>query len=262
MFAKRDGDDTMTGKEVFCRRQWVLPTNQPQSGRIAPGVYTATFEAVLEPTFPSSSEFKGGRVTYKVEAKLHRKWSLNVVESKRIWYSATKLPPATIDPVLTVGISSGVWRNALPYSIIFPSDTLFLGQLVPVTIHVGPLLANGATARHELRLLRPRLRLKQYAHLQTSSGNSSTTKKTYVVDLDLSHWPRDAIQGFEDRVLVQLPVLPLMAPTTQTAVYSVRHSLNFMAGVAAKDLSGVMKVKVKVDVTGPRPPGESVLTQV
>lgn len=239
-----EGEDSRAGKDVFHRQVWELPVNQPRPGRIAPGSYEASFDAILPPTYPSSSETKGGRVTYLVEAKLRRRWSLDVIELQRIWYSATSLSLLPLaQPIMTVGSCAGVWRDALPYSIIIPSETLFLGQLVPVTIRLGPLLANSPVAGQAIRLINPRLRLKQYADLTTSSGNSTAVRKKVVVDLTLAHWPKIAVVEYQNTVLMQLPMLPELVPTTRTTVYSVRHSLNLMVGIAMSGLAGVMKVK-------------------
>ncbi|KAF9211354.1 hypothetical protein BGZ59_008202 [Podila verticillata] len=240
------------GKEVFHRQVWELPVNQPKPGRIAPGSYEASFNATLPPTYPSSSETKGGRVTYLVEAKLRRSWSLDMVELREIWYSATSLPSlvSLAQPIMTVGSCAGVWRDALPYSIIIPSETLFLGQLVPVTIRLGPLLANSPVAGQAIRLVDPRLRLKQYAHLATNSGNSTAVRKKVVVDLTLAHWPKVAVVEYQNTVLMQLPTLPELVPTTRTMVYSVRHSLNLMVGIALSGLAGVMKERASLSFRG------------
>ncbi|KAG0088280.1 hypothetical protein BGZ93_005509 [Podila epicladia] len=242
-----DGEDSLSGKAIFQRQVWELPVNHPKPGRIAPGSYQASFDAILSPTSPSTSETKGGRVTYLAEAKLRRSWSLNVVELQRIWYSATSLPPPSIDPITTVGSCAGVWRDALPYSIIIPAETLFLGQLVPVTIRLGSLLANSPKAGQQMRLIEPKLQLKQYAHLATNSGVATKLRKKVVVDLILAHWPKHAVGEHQDTVLVQLPTLPDLAPTTETSVYSVRHSLNLAVGIG---------MTVNVNITGPRPPAE------
>ncbi|KAF9386644.1 hypothetical protein CPC16_007420 [Podila verticillata] len=258
-----ENEDSIGGKEVFHRQVWELPVNQSKPGRIAPGSYEASFNATLPPTYPSSSETKGGRVTYLVEAKLRRSWSLDVVELREIWYSATSLPSlvSLAQPIMTVGSCAGVWRDALPYSIIIPSETLFLGQLLPVTIRLGPLLANSPVAGQAIRLIDPRLRLKQYSHLATNSGNSTAVRKKVVIDLTLAHWPKVAVVEYQNTVLMQLPTLPELVPTTRTTVYSVRHSLNLMVGIALSGLAGVMKVKVKVDITGPRSPFKQTALQ-
>ncbi|KAF9318560.1 hypothetical protein BG003_010997 [Podila horticola] len=251
-----EGEDSRSGRDVFHRQVWELPVNHPRPSRIAPGSYQASFDAILSPTSPSTSETNGGRVTYLVEAKLRRSWSLNLVELQRIWYSATSLPPASVDPIVTVGSCSGVWRDTLPYSIIIPSEILCLGQLVPVTFRLGPLLVSSPMAGQPIRLIGPKLRLKQYAHVATSSGNSTAVRKKVVVDLVLAHWPKNLVFEYQDTVLAQLPTLPDLAPTTETSVYSVRHSLNLAVGIGMNGMVGVMKVKVKVNITGPRPPAE------
>ncbi|KAG0341824.1 hypothetical protein BG000_007879 [Podila horticola] len=251
-----EGEDSRSGRDVFHRQVWELPVKHPRPGRIAPGSYQASFDAILSPTSPSTSETNGGRVTYLVEAKLRRSWSLNLDELQRIWYSATSLPPASVDPIVTVGSCSGVWRDTLPYSIIIPSEILCLGQLVPVTFRLGPLLASSPMAGQPIRLIGPKLRLKQYAHVATTSGNSTAVRKKVVVDLVLAHWPKNWVVEYQDTVLVQLPTLPDLAPTTETSVYSVRHSLNLAVGIGMNGMVGVMKVKVKVNITGPRPPAE------
>lgn len=234
----------LQGRQGYLPQANLGTARQPTQARIAPGSYEASFDATLPPTYPSSSETKGGRVTYLVEAKLRHSWSLDVIELHRIWYSATSLPPllSLAQPIMTVGSCAGIWRDALPYSIIIPSET-FLGQLVPVTIRLGPLLANSPVAGQAIRLIGPWLRLKQYADLATSSGNSTAVRKKVVVDLTLAHWPKVAVVEYQNTVLMQLPALPELVPTTHTTVYSVRHSLNLMVGIAMSGLASVMKVK-------------------
>lgn len=98
-------------------------------------------------------------------------------------------------------------------------------------------------AGQPIRLIGPKLRLKQYAHVATSSGNSTAVRKKVVVDLVLAHWPKNLVFEYQDTVLAQLPTLPDLAPTTETSVYSVRHSLNLAVGIGMNGMVGVMKVK-------------------
>ncbi|KAI1320381.1 hypothetical protein EDD11_001183 [Mortierella claussenii] len=224
------------------------------------GVYEETFEVTLPHTLPASSLNDHGRVSYVVEARLIRKWSLDVVETKEIWFSPTTLPsPAWLTSGLHVvpppATTFGYWKNALPCGITLPSNALYLGQKVPVHIRLDPFLSTSVVAGQGFKMLQPKLRLKQYKRLASTSGNSSTNRyKRNVVEIALTHWPQQqVVQGFEDTVMMQLPLMPELTPSTETSVYTVQHSVNLVVGMIVNGLGGIMKFKVKVHITGPRP---------
>ncbi|KAF9574554.1 hypothetical protein EC968_006167 [Mortierella alpina] len=239
------GDDSYQGKHVVCEERWQLAVKKPDKiKKISPGQYEASFEISLPSTLPPSSHNSYGGVGYVLKARLVRQWSLNVTVHKQIWFLPTLLRAPTDGPSLTMATSSGHWRDALPYSISFPSDILHVGQTVPVTIRLGRFLQTSRVAGKGYRLSKPVLRLKQYASLKTTgSAPQSHKKKSYVVDMELEHWPRMEVLDFQDTVLLKLPLMPELTPTTDTPVYAVRHSVNLMLGIHVLGLGGTMKVK-------------------
>jgi len=94
---------------------------------ISPGRYEGRFEVDLEGSrLPSSSAFKRGKVEYFLEARIIRKWSVDIVQKQTIWFLSTTLPPIQTTP--TIATVTGKWREGLPYFITLPSDVLFIGQ--------------------------------------------------------------------------------------------------------------------------------------
>ncbi|KAF9959138.1 hypothetical protein BGZ72_010267 [Mortierella alpina] len=260
-----DGDNTYSGKHVMCEERWQLAVNKPDKIRkISPGQYEASFEISLPSTLPPSSSNSYGGVSYILKARLVRYWSLNVTVLKEVWFLPTLLRAPTQGPTLTMATSAGLWKNALPYSITFPSDVLHLGQTVPVRIRLEKFLPTSQVAGRGYKLFKPMLRLKQYASLKTKAeAETAHLRKVSVVEMQLRHWPQTEVLEFQDTVLLTLPMMPNLTPTTDTPVYAVRHSVNLMLEILVPGLGGMMKVKVKVQITGPRPPGEQItyLTQ-
>ncbi|KAG0267369.1 hypothetical protein BG011_006786 [Mortierella polycephala] len=204
-----DDDDTIHGKLILFEQHRGLDAKRPsRAGKLSPGQYEASFEVTLPPTLPPSSRDKHGRVSYILEVRLVREWSLKVIVTKEVWFLPTKLSMPPVGPQLTVATSSGYWKNALPYSTILPSDVLCLGQLVPVTIR-----------------------------LEGDEALSAETSVEAISHLD-EH----------DTVMFQLSMMLNLTPTTDTPVYSVRHSVNLVLGIIVKGLGGLMKAKVRVQI--------------
>jgi hypothetical protein len=222
----------------------------PTKSKILPGDYEECFEVSLPSTLPSSSLNEHARISYIVTARLIRKWSPDVVETKEIWFLTTVLPQPTprLQPVPS--ITFGHWRDALPCSIILPSNVLFLGQAVPVTIRLDPFLPTSASAGNPMKFVTARLCLKQYHTLASSNGMHSTFRyKRNILDYDLQHWPRHEVLGFQDTVIMRLPMMPELSPTTETNVCSIRHSINLLVAIAVKGLAGILKFKGKENVS-------------
>ncbi|KAI8356810.1 hypothetical protein B0O80DRAFT_299686 [Mortierella sp. GBAus27b] len=256
-----DGDNTVTGREPLFEQVFVMDVKQPnKQQRILPGEYEECFEVSLPSTLPSSSQNENARISYIITARLIRKWSLDIVETKEIWFLTTVLPqptPTRLHQPTTPSITFGHWKEALPCSIILPSNVLYLGQAVPVTIRLDPFLPNSVAAGRTMRFVSARLGLKQYLTLTSSNGNHSTSRyKRKILDYDLLHWPKHEVPGFHDTVLIQLPMIPDLSPTTETNVCSIRHSINLLVEIAVKGLAGMLKFKASVRITGPRPPDE------
>jgi len=266
-FLSLDGSDSYArGEECLIDHAWQLPVIRPpgQLKLISSGRYEGKFKVDLDGSkLPSSSAFKRGKVEYTLEARIIRKWSADIVQKQTIWFLSTTLPPIQTMPTITT--STGKWKEVLPYTIILPSDALFIGQRVPITFRFGPrasLLSdwkttgNGGNALTILnnggdtfQFVKPRIRLKQYYRLSTMSGNTVAEGYKYnVIDVELTHWPKSKVLDWEDTLLLQLPSIPELSPTTETKVYSVRHSLNLVTGIVGrKDVSGTMKIKGKFE---------------
>ncbi|CAO3573249.1 unnamed protein product [Mortierella alpina] len=241
-----DGDNSYHGKHVLREERWELAVKKKPDKikKISPGKYETSFEISLPSTLPPSSRNPYGGVSYVLESRLVRHWSLNVTVQKEIWFLPTLLRVPTDGPSRTMATSAGHWKDALPYSISFPSDVLHLGQTVPVTIRLGRFLPVSPVAGKGYRLVKPRLRLKQYAALKTKGeAPSPHHRKCYVIDMELKHWPQIEVLEFQDTVLLSLPSMPDLTPTTDTPIYAVRHSVNLMLGVVVQGLGGTMKVK-------------------
>ncbi|KAG0051767.1 hypothetical protein BGZ83_003331 [Gryganskiella cystojenkinii] len=266
-------DDSVTGEQTLIDHHWTLAVKRPQGKptKIAPGRYEGRFEVALDCSkLPSSSTYKRGGIEYTLEARIFRKWSSDLIQTQRIWFLGTTLPavPSSLGP--TVANITGHWKEKLAYNIILPSDVFFLGQRVPITFRFG--MASKDFSTPMVQFVNPRLRLKQYYRLSTTSGNTTSNKhKHNLIDVEMSHWTSKnqdlqrslrkkegtaltTTTDFEDTVLLQLPTFPELSPTVETNVYSVRHSLNLATEVIGKDISGTMKIKVNVKITGPRPP--------
>ncbi|KAF9357765.1 hypothetical protein BGX26_003116 [Mortierella sp. AD094] len=246
-----DNDDTVYGKVTLFECVWIMNIQEyVKQRKISPGQYEESFEVRLPSTLPSSSQTSHGRVSYVIEARLIRKWSLDVVVTKEIWFQPTTLTlPNTgrnIPHGLTPSTTFGCWKNTLPCSITLLSQVLHLGQEVPITIRMDPLLPTSEMAGKGFRMLNPRIRLKQYMTLTSTSGNTSTSRyKFNVVDIGLDHWPTQEVNQFQDTIIMRLPTMPILSPSIDTHVYKIRHSINLMLGVVIKGLGGVVKYKGK-----------------
>ncbi|KAF9111222.1 hypothetical protein BGX27_005224 [Mortierella sp. AM989] len=250
-----DGEDTVSGKMTLFERVWFMDVKRPtKQHKISPGQYEEFFEVHLPGTLPSTILDKHARISYVIEARLVRKWSLDVILTKEIWFQSTtlsspfaagNLPYSLASP--TTSTTFGCWRNALPCSMTLPSQVLYMGQAVPITIRLDQFLPSSKMVGKGFKMLRPRLRLKQYQTLTSSSGNTSTSRyKANVVDIGLDHWPTQEVSQFQDTIIMRLPMMPVLSPSTDTDVYKIRHSINLILGVIVKGYSGIMKFKAYI----------------
>ncbi|KAI7831118.1 hypothetical protein BC939DRAFT_220168 [Gamsiella multidivaricata] len=123
--------------------------NRPH--KISPGHYEETFEISLPPTLPCFNSSDHARVSYIITARLIRKWSLDVIETKEIWFVSTILPPPSAGLQLVPATTYGHWKEVLPCSITLPSEVLCLGQTVPVIIRLGPFLSTSKASGKRIK---------------------------------------------------------------------------------------------------------------
>ncbi|KAF9437988.1 hypothetical protein BGZ76_010275 [Entomortierella beljakovae] len=255
-----DDDNQVRGEAKLIDREWFMNVkHSTKPHKLLPGQYEEHFEIQMPHNLPASSITQKAKVVYELEARLIREWSLDVVDTKTIWFSPTDLPspPAFgyASQIMPSTTTHGSWKGILSCTMTLPSQPIYLGQEVPVRIQIGPALANTIHVGKSFAMLEPKIRLKQYTELASTSGNTVTKRyKDYIIDMKLTNWPKHQVPEYHDMVILKLPMMPVLAPSTDTSVYKIRHSINLLLDVVFSGHSGVMKMKVAANVICPRPP--------
>ncbi|KAG0262199.1 hypothetical protein BG011_000250 [Mortierella polycephala] len=230
-----------------------LSSSKP--GTVLAGEYACTFEFPIHPQkMPSSSIGTHGSVTYKVRATLHRGFpSTNVVREQIVWVMNSRLPPPgklLLDSPVNMKQLNAKFLDKVPYICVIPSDVLFLGQQVPITIKVQ-------ATEHRVQVVRATIQLREYTTLIIESDRKHDSKGILNIELN-DGWPlTEAHQSWKRSIVVPFPGAPQLTPTLKSTIIEKSHKLRLIMTVKMDSNStNEHKVEIPIIITGPRPPGE------
>lgn len=127
-----------------------------------------------------------------------------------------------------------VWDDVLPVTCTLPSDTLYQGQIVPLTIRIDPFLENSIYKDQELTIMSALVKMKQYTTLREPRMlDKKMREKKVVFELPVMEgWPVTS-QGFERTVMVELPGARQLAASIETVPVTKTHILKLIMMVRA-----------------------------
>ncbi|KAG0324976.1 hypothetical protein BGZ99_001190 [Dissophora globulifera] len=243
------------GKQTFADQTLKMTLPHPTEGVVQAGEYGYPFQFPI-PAMTMPSSFKGtyAWMTYKVKVSLIRSFpSTNVTREQVLWVTNSVLPPplpTLPDAPMTRTVFQGILAKTVPYICIIPSETLYMGQPVPVTIKIMP-------SEFPVLVERAVIKMKQYMQLKVGNADKSIKKEILTVPLD-DGWPFADPKGWQRTAVVTMPVAPEIASTLKSPMITMIHTLKLIMQVKTgphrerKEL----RVEMPVLITGPRPPSD------
>ncbi|KAF8937032.1 hypothetical protein EDD21DRAFT_372093 [Dissophora ornata] len=244
-------------------KSWEVKLNHSNPKTIAPGVTRYDFEVQLDPELPPSIEGKRGWFHYRFKAHLHRDFPRRDMAAKQlIWVYSSSI---RADELPQPKIYKEVYNDLLPFSCTLPSDVLYQGQTVPLTVQFEPFLENSIHRGQELIVVSAAVKLKQYTTLvekrTLKSKNMGTTRRkekkvVLFLPVAVEDWPQTS-QGFTKTVMVELPGARQLAASVETEPLIKTHCLKLIMMVrtnvqSAKEAKEVRQ-EMDVKITSPRP---------
>ncbi|KAG0297514.1 hypothetical protein BGZ96_006023 [Linnemannia gamsii] len=223
---------------------------------ITPGITRYEFEVELNPELPSTVEGRRGWFRYRFKAHMQRDFPFrNMAVKQLVWVYSSSIRELEV-PVPKV--YKEVWNDILPVTCTLPSDTLYQGQIVPLTIRIDPFLESSIHKDQELTIMSALVKMKQYTTLREPRMlDKKMREKKVVFELPVMEgWPVTS-QGFERTVMVEFPGARQLAASIETVPVTKTHILKLImmvcAGTMEEKEAKELRVKMDVRITSPRP---------
>ncbi|KAF9333171.1 hypothetical protein BGZ91_011373 [Linnemannia elongata] len=149
--------------EKFQQQSWEIKLSRSDPKTISPGVTRYDFEVPLEAGMPSSIEGSRGWFHYRFKAHINRCFPYRDMAAKElVWvYSSSLRAGEQHEPK----VYKHIWNDVLPVTCTLPSDVLYQGQVVPLTVQFEPFLDNSIHRGQELIVASAFVKMKQYTRL-------------------------------------------------------------------------------------------------
>ncbi|KAG0369322.1 hypothetical protein BC939DRAFT_507024 [Gamsiella multidivaricata] len=244
-------------------KSWDVKLNRIDAKTISPGVTRYNFEVQLDSELPPSIEGKRGWFHYRFKAHIRRDFPRRDMAVKQlVWvYSSSIRANEQIQPK----VYSSILNDIVPFTCTLPSNVLYQGQIVPLTVLFEPFRENSIHKGQELIVVGAAVKLKQYTTLaerrklkNKSLGTSRKKEKKVVIHLPVAaeEWPQTS-QGFTKTIMVEPPGARQLAASIETEPLIKTYCLklimkvrtNLMSDKEAKEVRMEMNIKI----TSPRP---------
>ncbi|KAF9104769.1 hypothetical protein BGX29_001317 [Mortierella sp. GBA35] len=237
-------------------QSWEIKLNRTSPKVISPGVTRYDFEVRLDPGLPSSIEGTRGWFHYRFKAHIERSFPhRNMAAKELVWvYSSSLRAGEQFEPK----IYKQVWNDVMPVTCTIPSDVLYQGQTVPVTVQFEPFLDNSIHRGQELIVVSAMVKMKQYTKLTDPAVFHKVRKdKKTVFSLPVTEdWPQTN-QGLTKIIMVELPGAKQLAAAIDTPAISKRHTLKLImmvrTNMSTEKEAKELRVEMDVKITSPRP---------
>lgn len=145
-----------------------------------------------------------------------------------------------------------VWHDILPVTCTLPSEVLYQGQVVPLTIRIDPFLENCIHKDQDLIITSAVVKLKQYTVLREPGllDKKRVEKKVVFVLPVMEGWPVTR-QGFERTVMVELPGARQLAASIDTVPLTKAHMLKLIMMVRAGSMGEKEVKELRVESRSP-----------
>ncbi|KAG0000081.1 hypothetical protein BGZ80_010822 [Entomortierella chlamydospora] len=257
-WSTKSGNKTIhyRGRHLYDKKIVQMTLQHTQEGKVSAGKYLCPFYFSIDAMYmPSSFVGTYAWMTYKVRATLVRKFpSVNLVREQVVWVLNSALPRPErplIDTPTQMTRYKGVLMKTVPYICIIPSNVIYLGQQVPITIKILP-------AESPVQVMSGVIKLKQYTTLNVRGGEKSNKKELLNVTLK-DGWPQaEARNSWQRTIVVPIPGFPQVTPSISSPMITKSHILKLIlnAKIGKNGHRSELRVEMPVTITGPRPAGE------
>ncbi|KAF9950157.1 hypothetical protein BGZ70_001484 [Mortierella alpina] len=274
-FSKDEASRKHEGEQVFYSKQWTLDVERPKPGWISKGSYARQCSVVLDPSLPSSSESPYGSMKYVFEARLKGAKGIGIartdhVVTQEVWVLNSSLPsleamPPPLDQPLK---AEEQWANALRYSFSVPSNVLYQGQVVPITVQLDPFMISSAYEGEEAVVSSANFTLRETKTFRAMFVRDTHTTQAKVLQIPVNAgWPQ-SVEGWARTIHITLPSSPALSTDLRSKYLDITHTLEVVVEFKTSKMSKPEKLRALFDVqiTAPRPYsaepplyGESVL---
>ncbi|KAK3808748.1 MAG: hypothetical protein J3Q66DRAFT_406036 [Benniella sp.] len=221
------------GEDIYQRKRWTMDMNRPSTGKIAAGRYSKDVSATIDPLWPSSVKMaphaKGfGWVKYVFTVNFNklRLGALAPVltASQEVWVLNSTLPTSLLQGVPPLIAQTSWKKSTIPVSLTLPSETLTMGQLVPVKVHMNPFTDKSKYRGQTIDVLKASFILRE--HILGNAPNGQQFKYTRdVISVPITEgWPHST-GPWEKTVNLTMPTSPQVSPTTTTKCFKISYSI-------------------------------------
>ncbi|KAG0312016.1 hypothetical protein BGZ97_011498 [Linnemannia gamsii] len=234
---------------------WDVKLNRTNK-TITPGMTRYEFEVKLDPELPPTIEGRRGWFHYRFKAHMQRDFPFrNMAVKQLVWVYSSSIREMEVQ---VPKIYKELWNDILPVTCTLPSDTLYQGQVVPLTIRIDPFLENSIHKDQELIVTSALVKMKQYTTLREPRMLNKKRKEKKIVFIlpVMEGWPITR-QGFERTVMIELPDARKLAASIETVPVTKAHLLKLIMMVRAGNMeekeAKELRVEMDVRITSPRP---------
>ncbi|KAG0303561.1 hypothetical protein BGZ98_006539 [Dissophora globulifera] len=250
------------GKKILADKTLQMTLPHPKEGVIQAGEYGYPFQfPIAERIMPSSfkampSSFKStyAWVIYKIKVTLIRSFpSTNVTREQVIWVIHSVLPPpkpTLPDAPVIRTVFQGMLADTVPYVCVIPSDVVYMGQSVPITIKIMP-------SEFPVLVETAVIKMKEYTTLWVGGSDKPDKKEILTIPLN-DGWPFADPKGWQRTATVTIPEAPAITTTVNARMITKLYALKLIMQVKMgpnRDKKE-LRVDMPVFITGPRPPGD------
>ncbi|KAG9321065.1 hypothetical protein KVV02_000679 [Mortierella alpina] len=238
-------------------KSWDVKLKRTDPKTIAPGRTRYDFEVQLDEGLPPSIEGKRGWFHYRFKAHIRRDFPRRDMAAKQcVWVYSSSIR-ANDHP--KPQIYNEIWNDVMPFSCTIPSDVLYQGQLVPLTVQFDPFLDGSIHWGQDLIVVSAAVKLKQYTTLieKTKLLTTRRNEKKTVLHLPVTEdWPQTN-QGFTKTITVELPGARQLAASLESAALVKSHCLKLIMMVrtnaSSEKEARELRMEMTVKITSPRP---------
>ncbi|KAG0207250.1 hypothetical protein BGX28_001469 [Mortierella sp. GBA30] len=258
----------VVSEQTFKMRRWTMDLNSSPDEHILSGKYVKQLTAPIDPVWPSSAappaHFKGiGWISYIFEAKFSTtRLGVPVVAAKQlqeIWVlTSTSIPPAsslafaesrlmTVDGMQQPLIVRESWmKSILPVILTLPADALHMGQILPVTVRMGPFGKKSKHAGQTVVVIAAYFSLCENIVGRANGMTETFETSCNVLNLPIKDgWPKNNLR-WERTVNLTLPEAPEVTATAKTKYMDISYALVLTMKIKAE---GEKDYKAKEYVT-------------
>ncbi|KAF9438006.1 hypothetical protein BGZ76_010210 [Entomortierella beljakovae] len=238
-------------------KSWEVKLTRSDPKTISPGVTRYDFTVNLDSELPPSVHGQRGWFHYRFKACIRRDFPRRDMAVKQlVWVYSSSI---RANEVPQPKVYRQVFNDMMPFSCTLPSEVLYQGQSVPLTVQFDPFRSGSPLCGEKLIIMSAHVKMKQYTRLfdkKFLKKRRNEKKVVFVLPVAVNDWPQTD-QGFTKTIMVDLPGARKLAASLDTEPVTKSHCLKLIMMVRTSSMSEkeAKEVRMEMDVriTSPRP---------